>query len=153
MGDFDQIHKLIAQAASGVIEQVTQQPTEAVFEDTRVLGDILVKMDFTSKFKGIFWYVFDRPFCNEVSAGFSGMTAEDLDEEMVLDTMKEICNMMSSSILLRFDSKGNFKLSVPEVFSSDDVIDKMGEIPAKAQNFLFKVGEKSFNIFVNLDQM
>lgn len=153
MGQFDPIHSLIASAAAGVITQVTQKEPQAVFEDTRIFGEILVRMDFTSKFKGRFWFIYERGFCMEMACGFSGMSTEEMDDDMLLDTMKEICNMLSSSILLKFDSKGNFKLEVPVIYADDQVIDEMGVIPMQAQTFLFKVGEQNFNIVMSLEKI
>ncbi|OGH99448.1 MAG: hypothetical protein A2X42_03810 [Candidatus Margulisbacteria bacterium GWF2_38_17] len=150
MGQFDKIHSLISEAAAGVIDQVLQSTTEPVFDQIDFQSEIMVRIDFRSKFAGKFWFIFDKPFCYEIATGFSGMSREELDDDMLLDTVKEICNMMSSSILLKFDSKGNFKATVPEVFTGDQVLDQVFQLPDTAHYFCFKVGDKVFKIILFL---
>lgn len=148
MGQFDKIHELIAQEAAAVVEQASTAKVEAVFEDKPVKEDILIYTEFTCKFNGKLWFTYPNEIASELSAGFTGMSADELDDDMITDTIKEISNMVASGVLLRFFGQTRYDVIVPEIHIGDQIAAKLSEIPENSHPFIFKVGDHFFKLIV-----
>lgn len=148
MGQFDRIHELIASEAAAVVEQASTAKVEAVFDDMPVTEDILIYTEFTCKFSGKLWFTYPNEIAAELAAGFTGMGVDELDADMITDTIKEISNMVTSGVLLRFFGQTRYDVIVPQIHLGDQIQTKLSEVPENSHPFIFKVGDHHFKLIV-----
>lgn len=151
VGDKNIIHSFITKAAEEVVEKMFASNITPIKEDILFSYDVIVTIDFEGKYKGRFWIILPKKLAFFLSERFLKMPADQLDDEIVQDTSKEIVNMICGNITYMVDKEKASALSIPNVFVETGAHDQVIRIPATALYFSFKIEEYPLKIVINLE--
>lgn len=152
MFDKDKMHQFIASASTEVVEKMFHTTIQAVSEDLMFPYDIMVIIGFEGKFNGTFWIIIPRDLSYLLSSKFLGMEQDDLDDELVHDTVKEIINMVCGNVIYMFDKQTKFNITIPSIFVDTNVQSQVHSIPPNTYNFSFQVEGQPLKMLLNLEK-
>ncbi len=72
------------------------------------------KLDFSGPFSGSFVLFIPEEFAVSLTANFLGKDKEKVSEDNVIETSKEVINMIAGSTFANFDDQSVFDLNIPE---------------------------------------
>ena len=82
--------------------------------------DLSIRLTFEGDPPGIFRLRLARTAADCIAADFLGEDAEDLSPRQSHEVACELANMICGAVLSRIESRGNFRLSAPELVADDD---------------------------------
>lgn len=100
---------------SEVIETMFFLPVD--FSDTVNAEEIqmsVTKLDFSGPFSGSFVLFIPEEFAVSLTANFLGKDKEKVSEDNVIETSKEVINMIAGSTFANLDDQAVFDLNIPE---------------------------------------
>ncbi|HAR61843.1 MAG: hypothetical protein DKM50_11960 [Candidatus Margulisiibacteriota bacterium] len=147
---YSKLHDLIAVSASEVIEKMFYKTLTPVDEDIMFNFEVVVTISFKGKYDGTFWIVLGKQLCYELSASFLSMNAEDLDDELVHDTTKEIINMVCGNVLFNFDKQKKFDITIPSIFVDTNAQSQILTMPRTTYPFSFRIGKHPLKMILAL---
>jgi len=83
-------------------------------------GDVAVRLDFSGPDSGCFRLRVPAPLARDVSIDFLGIDHDQLTDDDVAGTVKEMINMLAGNTLSLYDADAVFDLGVPEVDTGTD---------------------------------
>ena len=102
-------------AISKVLETMFFLPVD--FSDTVNAEEIqmsVTKLDFSGPFSGSFVLFIPEEFAVSLTANFLGKDKEKVSEDNVIETSKEVINMIAGSTFANLDDQAVFDLNIPE---------------------------------------
>ena len=102
-------------AISKVLETMFFLPVD--FSDTVNTEEIqmsVTKLDFSGPFSGSFVLFIPEEFAVSLTANFLGKDKEKVSEDNVIETSKEVINMIAGSTFANLDDQAVFDLNIPE---------------------------------------
>ena len=102
-------------AISKVLETMFFLPVD--FSDTVNTEEIqmsVTKLDFSGPFSGSFVLFIPEEFAVSLTANFLGKDKEKVSEDNVMETSKEVINMIAGSTFANLDDQAVFDLNIPE---------------------------------------
>lgn len=148
--EYSRLHTVIAAAAAEVIEKMFYKKIVPVDEDIIFNFEVVVTISFHGKYDGTFWIILTRELCYELSASFLSMNIEDLDDELVKDTTKEIINMVCGNVLFTFDKQKKFDITIPSIFVDTHANSQILSMPRKTFPFVFRIGKHPLKMVLYL---
>jgi len=100
---------------SEVLETMFFLPVD--FSDTVNAEEIqmsVTKLDFSGPFSGSFVLFIPEEFAVSLTANFLGKDKEKVSEDNVIETSKEVINMIAGSTFANLDDQAVFDLNIPE---------------------------------------
>ena len=100
---------------SEVLETMFFLPVD--FSDTVNAEEIqmsVTKLDFSGPFSGSFVLFIPEEFAVSLTANFLGKDKEKVSEDNVIETSKEVINMIAGSTFANLDDQAVFDLDIPE---------------------------------------
>ena len=85
------------------------------------------KVGFQGPASGVFRLQIPAALAASISADFLGTLTEELSDEDISGTVKEMLNMLAGNSLSAYDPKAPFNLSIPELTQSPAGGEKAGE--------------------------
>ena len=98
------------------------------------------KLNFSGPFSGHFRFIIPGDLALSITSSFMGMTEDDISQDMITGTVKEIVNMLAGNTFSAYDEQAVFSLDIPEI----DYVNK-GEREDSGYE------EKVFVVFNSLD--
>ena len=77
------------------------------------------KLMFKGCFSGQFLFYISECLANTITADFMGMDKKDISTSNVIETLKEIINMIAGNTFALYDDKAVFNLGIPAIFFRD----------------------------------
>ena len=74
----------------------------------------VTKLDFSGPFSGSFVLFIPEEFAVSLTANFLGKDKEKVSEDNVIETSKEVINMIAGSTFANLDDQSVFDLNIPE---------------------------------------
>ena len=108
---------------SEVIETMFFLPVD--FSDTVNAEEIqmsVTKLDFSGPFSGSFVLFIPEEFAVSLTANFLGKDKEKVSEDNVIETSKEVINMIAGSTFANLDDQAVFDLNIPENILFDQAV-------------------------------
>lgn len=82
---------------------------------------VVTKLNFNGLFSGFFIFIIPNELALSLTANFMGEDEENIHQDQVGDTVKEILNMIAGNIFSNFDDQVVFDLDIPELIHFDEV--------------------------------
>ena len=108
---------------SEVLETMFFLPVD--FSDTVNAEEIqmsVTKLDFSGPFSGSFVLFIPEEFAVSLTANFLGKDKEKVSEDNVIETSKEVINMIAGSTFANLDDQAVFDLNIPENILFDQAV-------------------------------
>lgn len=132
----DTMMKTMREAISNVLDTMFFQPVQFVdskctlqewFSDKQSL--VGATLNFINSSEGSFYLLLPVEIVKGVTANFLGLLEEEINEKQKKDTIKEALSMIGGHMLSLLDSKGDFRLGIPEFIEENDLTnDKLGDL-------------------------
>lgn len=127
----------LLQAAKGSISEVletmfflpidrTDTVEAAVFNDAIEKDTELVQVGFSGMFSGTFLLMIPDELASFLTASFLGSIEEQVTPAHIIETKKEMANMIAGNTFAQFNDQVEFDLGIPELVSPSDVLDGRG---------------------------
>jgi len=107
---------------SEVLEQMFFLPIDVVDdngEGSAMVIDapqtIAARVDFDGPSSGVFVLHIPSALAASITADFLGASADELSDEQITGTVKEMLNMLAGNSLSAYDAHASFNLNIPEV--------------------------------------
>ena len=154
--DRETMMKAMREATSNVLETMFFQPVQISdancslqewFSEKRSL--VGATLSFNGPSAGSFYLLLPAAMVTGITANFLGIDEEKINEEQKKDTIKEALNMIGGHIFSLFDTKGAFKLDIPEFIEENDLTeDKLGDL--KGDTTLIETGENRLAVGIQV---
>lgn len=151
IGDKNIVHSFLTKAAEEVVSKMFDLSITPIKEDILFAYEVIVAIDFEGKYKGKLWIILPKKLSYFLSEKFLKMPADQLDDEIVQDTSKEIVNMICGNITYLVDKENSSTLSIPNIYVDTSAHDQIIRIPATALYFSFKIDEFPLKIVINIE--
>ena len=79
---------------------------------------IAASIDFGGPSSGIFVLHIPSALAASITADFLGTDSDELTEDQITGTVKEMLNMLAGNSLSAYDTKASFNLNIPELITS-----------------------------------
>ena len=78
-------------------------------------GNIAASIGFEGPSSGVFVLHIPSSLAATITADFLGASSEELSEEQITGTVKEMLNMLAGNSLSAYDANASFNLNIPEL--------------------------------------
>ncbi|MDY7030465.1 MAG: chemotaxis protein CheX [Thermodesulfobacteriota bacterium] len=113
---------------SSVLETMFFLPLDFSDTDDRVevwsrdqRGVVISKMNFHGPFKGHFIFLLPEELAMSLAASFMGKDDESISQDHVIETAKEIINMIAGNTFSNYDDQAVFHLDIPQLIHFNEV--------------------------------
>jgi len=80
------------------------------------------KLVFNGPFSGYFLFIVPYRLAISMTANFLGKDADNVSHDQIADTVRETLNMIAGKTFNIFDDQAVFRLDIPQIVDSDEVI-------------------------------
>jgi CheY-specific phosphatase CheX len=119
------VQRALAQSVADVLESMFF--LEALADSEEPAGEpspnISVHLTFDGDPPGRFRMRLERRAADSIAANFLGEDPEDLSSTQSLDVARELANMICGAVLSRIESRVSFRLSAPEIVTTEEATD------------------------------
>lgn len=92
-------------------------------------GTRICRLDFSGKLTGHFIIFVPEDLLIGMAADFMGEEPENINEEYIEGTIKEIINMVGGNLFAALDSNAEFKLGIPEMVTTSESVEEIRKSP------------------------
>ena len=116
---------------SEVLEQMFFLPIDVVDDhnegSTKIIDarpSFAASIGFDGPSSGVFVLHIPSALAASITADFLGAVADELSEEQITGTVKEMLNMLAGNSLSAYDAQASFNLKIPELLASPVATEK-----------------------------
>jgi len=146
------MHGLIASSATEVVEKMFFKKIVPVQDEVIFPYEIIVTIGFRGKFQGTFWIIIPKELSYILTAAFLSMPVDEVDYEIVQDTIKEIINMVCGNIIYNFDKTNRFEITIPDIFVDTNANNAILQIPSNSHSFCFTIDKLPLKMILHIEQ-
>ena len=103
---------------------LSESKDEKEFPDLKTDKIIISRLKFSGPFSGYFLLYIPRELAESLTTNFMGIDEDNISQDYVTSTVKEIINMITGNAFRNFDDQAIFNLEIPELIKFDDIIRK-----------------------------
>ena len=121
--------KAMKSSISEVLEKMFYLPldfpeskNEKEFPNLKTDKTIISRIKFSGPFSGYLLLYIPRELAESLTISFMGIDEDNISQDYVTSTVKEIINMITGNAFRNFDDQAVFDLGIPELINFDDMI-------------------------------
>ncbi len=103
-------------------------PEDLNFEEEIKTGDdnplVSSKIDFSGPIEGTMFFIIPWKLACSLTANFLGIEEDEVDQQGVDGTVKELLNMITGKAFSAYDDQLVFNLGIPEILEKNELLNK-----------------------------
>ncbi len=146
---FLNFEEMVERVIHDIFQEMISLPVQREEKEAVFPGPLLASMiEFSGVIKGNVHLHTSMAFARKITSSLTGMPIEEIEDDLVADTIGEVTNMVSGNLHTDISNTGmDCELRVPQVARAD-VIPNLG--PEEGQSLNFSHGEHQLQITICL---